>query len=292
MHPKEEFYDFEILIKSFMRFGKLCALIESIDRFYPGVTIRVVDDSPASEKRDEAWRRLGQRENTNLYFLPFNSGVCKGRNFLVSKATKPYFVLVDDDNEFTEHTDLGKLRAILKADRRCVIAGGGYLNCGISQHSYFGHAEQRGNEITRYQYGAYAPRRKVAGVVCIPCRITHNFFMANTYLFKQRNILWDERLRVREHVVFFLLLPEDLRVYYVPEVFVNHHHSRQKDPRPSVFDPDAEYLKFRFNERELHRYEELEHVKINLTPVSVYDKESRWAKIRRLLRLPGRIVLL
>src|SRR5262249_15571600 len=153
-----------------------------------------------------------------FYRLPTDVGICLGRNFLLRHVETRYFVLLDDDLEFTASTSLERLQAVLDGDPGCAIAAGEFVNWGWQLAAFHGHAEVEGTEIVKYVYGSQAPSVVVNGVRCVPCRLTQNFFMGNLAWFRTREIRWDERLKVREHIWFFLHFPRDLRIYYVPGV--------------------------------------------------------------------------
>ncbi len=62
-------------------------LIKSIKKFYPSLHNIVADDSKSPVHRPDV----------EYHVLPFDSGLSKGRNFLVKKVKTSYFLLLDDD---------------------------------------------------------------------------------------------------------------------------------------------------------------------------------------------------
>jgi len=268
---------YEILIKSFIRFDKLLHLLHSIQKYYPDVTIRVADDSPDNKERDEVCNIIRSMNNCYFYKLPFDVGLCVGRNFLLKKVKTAYFVLLDDDFAFTENTSLEKLQSVLQGDQDCIIAGGRCINFGRKSYHGHGHIEIRGNKIIRYVYGSKAPSVQINGVECVPCRMTQNFFMGNIALFRKHHIQWDERLKIKEHVWFFLNLPEELRIYYIPSVVVNHYPAGGNNT----------YTKFRYNKNELTKIERITGLKISSKRVILY--ESLGDFFLRALRKLGRM---
>src|SRR5271156_5678760 len=85
-----------VLIKTFQRPRTVNAAVAGIRRFYPLVPIIVADDSSAPVTFDHA--------GIIVHRLPFDSGVGKGRNFLVSQVRSPYLLMCDDDHVFTRET--------------------------------------------------------------------------------------------------------------------------------------------------------------------------------------------
>ncbi|XP_074791750.1 beta-1,4 N-acetylgalactosaminyltransferase 1 isoform X2 [Natator depressus] len=95
-----------IATKTFLRYDKLRALIASIRRFYPTVTIIIADDSQHPEP-------VGG-PHIEQYFMPFGKGWFAGRNLAISQVTTKYVLWVDDDFIFTPRTRVEKLVDVLE----------------------------------------------------------------------------------------------------------------------------------------------------------------------------------
>ncbi len=212
----------EILVKSFLRPSCVERLVRSIRRYYPKITIRVCDDG-----------NLDYLHDVILHKLPFYSGLSVGRNFLLSKVETPYFVMCDDDWVFTKDTKLEKLYAVISAFDDVGIVGGmiqlpdGNLREGFG-HLEVTYSEKEGRKLTRYYYGNKATSVSIKGVKCYPCRMTSNFFMGNTQLFRDFNVHWRDELKRNEHLPFFLDFPPLLKIFAVPEVSIRHEHRTNK----------------------------------------------------------------
>uniref|UniRef100_A0A8C5TYD8 Beta-1,4-N-acetyl-galactosaminyltransferase 1 n=1 Tax=Malurus cyaneus samueli TaxID=2593467 RepID=A0A8C5TYD8_9PASS len=76
-----------VATKTFLRYDKLRALIASIRRFYPSVTIVVADDSQRPEPLSGP--------HLEHYLMPFGKGWFAGRNLAVSQVTTKLEKLVD-----------------------------------------------------------------------------------------------------------------------------------------------------------------------------------------------------
>ncbi len=264
-------YAFEVLVKTFLRPHKVQRLVESIQEHYPGVTIRVADDSPDSASRRTLLADLLAR-GCHVYRLAPHSGISVGRNHLVRAVETPFFVLTDDDKVFDHRTVLERLQAVLAADADAVIAAGMNLDYGRLLRFQHGRLERDGLTLRRHLFGELAPAMTVGGVRCIPCDVTPNFFMARTSLFRRRSVAWDERFKVGhgEHVWFFASLPRDLHVYSVPEVRISHFPTRWGD---------RAYRTFRYDAGELERFTEVTGIRVE----TVWEYEGPWRSRRRRL---------
>ncbi|XP_018894624.1 beta-1,4 N-acetylgalactosaminyltransferase 1 isoform X6 [Gorilla gorilla gorilla] len=140
-----------IATKTFLRYDRLRALITSIRRFYPTVTVVIADDSDKPErvsgpyvehylmpfgkllafrKHSKVWRRIQAEKGRGrerkvaegrVLFLqppqphtPFCQGWFAGRNLAVSQVTTKYVLWVDDDFVFTARTRLERLVDVLE----------------------------------------------------------------------------------------------------------------------------------------------------------------------------------
>ncbi|XP_077991648.1 beta-1,4 N-acetylgalactosaminyltransferase 1-like [Glandiceps talaboti] len=90
-----------VVTKTFLRYDSVNQLVKSVNRFYPNMTIIVVDDSELVQPI------TGQ--NVKHYVMPFKEGWFAGRNLGLSQVSTKYFFYVDDDMVFTENTKLETL---------------------------------------------------------------------------------------------------------------------------------------------------------------------------------------
>ncbi|XP_072828628.1 beta-1,4 N-acetylgalactosaminyltransferase 1 isoform X4 [Vicugna pacos] len=95
-----------IATKTFLRYNRLRALIASIRRFYPTVTVVIADDSDKPESISGP--------HIEHYLMPFGKGWFAGRNLAVSQVTTKYVLWVDDDFIFTARTRLERLVDVLE----------------------------------------------------------------------------------------------------------------------------------------------------------------------------------
>ncbi|KAM5332687.1 beta-1,4 N-acetylgalactosaminyltransferase 1 isoform 3-T5 [Glossophaga mutica] len=104
-----------IATKTFLRYNRLRALIASIRRFYPTVTVVIADDSDKPEIIDGP--------HVEHYLMPFGKGWFAGRNLAVSQVTTKYVLWVDDDFIFTARTRLERLVDVLERTPLDLVGG-------------------------------------------------------------------------------------------------------------------------------------------------------------------------
>ena len=93
-----------VILKTFIRNKCLGDLLHSIREFYPKIKIIVADDSP--DKFHEIAKTLTDTYKADYYIMPEYKGWNSGRNLVLSQASTEYVLWVDDDFQFTKHTDL------------------------------------------------------------------------------------------------------------------------------------------------------------------------------------------
>lgn len=210
------------IIKTFHRPRSLDRLIRSIRRFYPKLAIAVADDGfTPTPKRDVDYLRLAT-----------DVGLSAGRNALIRHIRTPYFLLLDDDLEFTRETRIERLFNLV-AGGVADIAGGDYYRCKRKllfvrswwqpYHGNF-HFQDGNLRLVRESESSDSGYQR--------CDLVHNFFVART-----ADVLslggWDEELKLNEHVEFFVRAYRGgMRVAYFPDVIVRHWMERNPDYTP------------------------------------------------------------
>lgn len=199
-----------ILIKSFLRKDSVDRLIKSIRKYYSDVKIIVVDDSDSGYNFD-------YDNHIKTYNIEFDSGLSKGRNFGVSKINTEFFLLLDDDFEFTENTDIIKWMDIMIESNLDILGGDVIMNG--EKINYFGNFELVG----KYLY--YKNERYEINDKYKTCDFVLNFFIAKTY--KIREFGWDDELKLAEHTAFFFEHKNKLKVGHTDLVSINHQKINQ-----------------------------------------------------------------
>jgi len=195
-----------IIVKTYQRPRHLDRLIRSIKKYYPSIPVLVADDSPTPNIRNDV----------QYYILPPESGLSKGRNYLLRKVQTKYFLLLDDDHIIVPATNLKKMVEILEDNPPLDIVAGDYIFQGIKRQRYHGMYRKKFNFIFHYLYRS---KGKLNGYSLYD--VVQNFFVGRTDRVKE--ILWDENIQfAREHEDFFLRAKGRLKITYLSEFHVDH----------------------------------------------------------------------
>ena len=204
-----------LLIKSFMRKGCVDKLLSSIRKFYPTIKVVIVDDS-----KDPLV--FAEDPNLKVFYLPFDSGLSKGRNYGVEQIDTEYFVLLDDDFLFTEKTDLLKFYQIIENNKDQLDVLGGCVLENKKPIEYYGKfifdENSKTIEVIK-EVDHFENFNK--------CDLILNFFIAKTSKIKE--FKWDNDLKLAEHSAFFFENRNNLKVGYTTSVFINHLRLRYPD---------------------------------------------------------------
>jgi len=189
------------IIKTIERPQHLNALIKSIKEFYPNVKVIVADDG-----KDPVIR-----EDVEYHVLPYDTGVSAGRNFLIDHVKTPYFVILDDDFVFTEHTRIEELLRKFKASDLDIL--GGAVNAGGILMDYYATLDRDGDTITYNRivksHGEY-----------FTTDIIPFFFIARS---DDEEIRFDPFFKTTEHFDFFYTMKlRKKKVGFVYNVQIDH----------------------------------------------------------------------
>ena len=78
-------------------------MLDSIQKFYPGIAVIIADDSPdVYQTKIDATKY----PDAYQYIMPEFTGWFAGRALVISQVKTDYFLWVDDDFIFSEETDL------------------------------------------------------------------------------------------------------------------------------------------------------------------------------------------
>jgi hypothetical protein len=213
-----------ILIKSFMRPECVNNLLMSIRMRYD-IKIIIIDDS-------ENPLNFDYDDNIKTYNIEFDSGLSAGRNFGVSKVKTPYFLLCDDDFEFTDNTDLVNWLEIIKNSDLDILGGDVIMNG--NRIDYFGLIEKVDDRLY-YRHGNHNINEFYTEYDLIL-----NFFIAKTKKIKKYK--WNDSLKLAEHTAFFFEHKGKLKIAHTKLFSVNHQQVR-----------DLEYSKYRVRAKEFFK---------------------------------------
>ncbi|XP_036107094.1 beta-1,4 N-acetylgalactosaminyltransferase 1 isoform X4 [Molossus molossus] len=228
-----------IATKTFLRYTRLRALIASIRRFYPTVTVVIADDSDKPE--------IISGPHIEHYLMPFGKGWFAGRNLAVSQVTTKYVLWVDDDFIFTARTRLERLVDVLERTPLDLVGGAvreisGFATTYRRLLSVEPGAPGQGNCLRQRRGFHY----KLSGFPgCVVTDGVVNFFLARTD--KVREVGFDPRLSRVAHLEFFLDGLGSLRVGSCSDVVVDHA-SKLKLPWTSKDAETETYARYRYPE--------------------------------------------
>jgi hypothetical protein len=221
--------DVDFLVTAMMRRSVLERLLTSIARHYPWANIYVADQSFTSAY----WRGLkeilakkGLKSRVIVFPMPDDCGVSACRNLLAERSPNKYKLILDDDFEFTEQTDIGKMVMLMEAIPECGVVGGRVTQTGVDIH--FEHClEIKDGTVLHVPDGDRW--RTVAGM-----RAKKTGCVLNFALFRREAIAavgWDEGQKVCEHTDFYLRWKgTPYQAWYLPEVAVDHPpHEREPE---------------------------------------------------------------
>ncbi|XP_002741438.1 beta-1,4 N-acetylgalactosaminyltransferase 1-like [Saccoglossus kowalevskii] len=207
-----------IITKTFERYNCLETLIESLNVYYPGMTVLVADDSEHPRTIDAP--------NVKQYIMPFAEGWFAGRNLLLSQLTTKYFVWVDDDYIFTENTKLENFLEKLEDTNTKLDVVGAFFedeagNKFIRNRFYKTMELDPGDEDGDCMRRDGTYHRKLEGYPrCMVVDVVTNFFMAKTQ--SVRAVGFDPAYQRIGHTEFFLDGFGSLRVASCKDVFIIH----------------------------------------------------------------------
>jgi glycosyltransferase involved in cell wall biosynthesis len=203
------------LIKTFLRDDYLFDCVKSLRENYPDVHIMVADDGHCSDEKGIKLEKMGVEKYIQL---PWNRGLCQGRNALIDACQTPFFLLGDDDFYYDKEARLGDMLSLL-ADFDLV---GGAIRQGGKVLHYEADFILRKDGGIRYEKPS--ENHEPQGAVRFQrCDLTFNFFIAKTD--QARQIRWNDRIKiVYEHSDYFLACHKaNLKVAYAPGCVVDHH---------------------------------------------------------------------
>ncbi|KII66250.1 Beta-1,4 N-acetylgalactosaminyltransferase 1 [Thelohanellus kitauei] len=149
----------------------------------------------------------------------------KGRNYALRMVKSKFFLLVDDDNFFTDQTKIEKLVSILESTNANIV--GGDHSVSRTYCSYFGKLTLLRNHTTGkvtilHENGVYF-ENVLNFKYCYKVDVIKNFFVAR----KDEVVKfggWNDELHVAEHKDFFLrMLKHNVRVIFCTDIRLGHN---------------------------------------------------------------------
>jgi len=213
--------DIAVIIPSFTRINKTIEEIKSIRRYYPTTIRFYVGNQDKFNIREMGFFKELEKEGHKIYNLPFNCGLSFARNFLIKQSTEPYILIIDNDFDFYEQTNLNTLKQVLNEDKYIGISAGRVNNRDI--HTYDMYLDNINHQfyLIDKESREWKTTKEYPYIKYYYSQLALNFFLAKREIFE--DIMWDERLKMVEHNDFFFRLKKTKwKVTYVPSVVVNH----------------------------------------------------------------------
>ena len=217
--------DLTIIIKTFERPDSLNRCLTSIRKLYNDVKVIVADDSKEP---------LVNTLANEYYSLPFDSGLSRGRNFLLTKVNSKYTMLIDDDTIFTVESDLQSMLNILETTPEINLVAG-----LIKGNKHYGVMHVDGDILYKV---CGESKRKINGNKIFD--IVVNLFIARTDKLKQTH--WCDELKICEHTEYFYRYRDTLTCTVdFNTLFINT--SERNDTYTKYRDRVEEYMKLQCN---------------------------------------------
>lgn len=199
-------------ITAFDRPEHLQRLVASIRKWYPHAEIIVGDNGTL---------RASLPADVRVLELPFDCGLSRARNAIVEHCNRPFFMLLEEDFEFTESTNVEHLLDILQHDGEVGVVGGTLYTGGVKQEYAVDFHRFRSGLYLNASNGPF--RATPSGVPYQICDMCFNFA-----LFRRKVLVehpWPEHLKLGEHYPYYESLKRfaNWRVANCENVSANHH---------------------------------------------------------------------
>jgi hypothetical protein len=216
--------DCEILIKSFMRHDVLIFAIEEI-RKHCNLRIIVADDSfyicPSVKQKL-------QELNAELHQIGPDIGLSAGRNYLLRQVTTSRFLLMDNDFILKDSEAISNMMQVMDHSKAAIVGGLLWDQGASSPRSYCGFFTLEDEIVLNFYNRDKIPKVSVGDLEYYECRFCQNFFLGDTAIFKSKDILWNDDLKLMEHEDFFLRVPLNVKIVECPNVHVAHYPVMEK----------------------------------------------------------------
>ncbi|MFA5091708.1 MAG: glycosyltransferase [Candidatus Paceibacterota bacterium] len=218
--------------------------------------VAVADDghrSPAelSERKRGLYDAL-RNDGHYVTLMPFDSGLCAGRNLIVTNIATPYVLVGDDDFSYDESAGVERMLAFLDAHPDIDLIGGRVIENGTLRNyqGFLDMSDPTHFRISSLDLDHAEYRSDGDGLRWTPCDITFNFFLARTDVV--RAIQWDPLIKVAyEHSSFFFDMKKAGKtVAFTPDCVVVH---KPQDVHMQPSDR-TEYLHYRSRKSDKRRF--------------------------------------
>jgi glycosyltransferase involved in cell wall biosynthesis len=220
-----ENYDIGFICVNLLRKKETKACIDSLQKFYKNIKIYVADqDEPSGEMLE-----FYEKHNVEYYYVPYDIGISKTRNFLIEKVKEPYLLWGDNDFLFSNNSNINHGIEILQSNESIGFVGGAVSKNNVIQHYERLIQLDKINNILTYIPLEYTnpEKHEIDGIEYYYCDLTFNYVLARTNIFLNQQLRWNPLLKCAyEHTDMFLRIKEysNQRVVYCPSMNVEHKH--------------------------------------------------------------------
>ena len=215
-------------------------LAASVERYFPGTTIRIASDSGKKIDVDALLHFTTKdyitgrdlKKSVIVHDLPEDSGLSSSRNYLVKATKTPFFFLLDDDFELQEDAHLDILLEVIYTYKHIDIVAVKIPEDIKIYYDYAGVFLRYNQTIELVQHVPEGRESQILYPRTInatenignPCRqvdFVPNVFMGRTDAVG--GVLWDDELKLAEHEDFFLRFRQANRTVYTCDHIIVHH---------------------------------------------------------------------
>ncbi len=208
------------IIISFLRPAYTIGCIESLKKHYPEIQIVVGENADHNPELAEVCKQYGAK----YVQLPYDSGVCVGRNTLMEHVETEYVLVGDDDFYYDEYTGVDRMLKFLENQKDFDLIGGRVRENGILRN-YQGSIEITGRHLINRPIKLEEAKYEIdsaSKLRFIKTDLTFNFFVARAKMVKA--VPWDDEIKVAyEHESWFIDVQKaGGKVAFSPDPIVEH----------------------------------------------------------------------
>jgi len=193
-----------IILTTFIRDNLLFQTLQSIvDNPIENSILLIADQGYHSEEKTNMYDYVKSQIPCEVYYIPFDSGLSYGRNFLVNRAKElniPYCSVGGDSIQFTEHYDFVNIINFLESNEKHALVG---FDLEGSKCAWEWNFILKPNGFHFKESNEYVEHN---GINYKKIDICRNVFLAKTDILIGSP--WRNELKLCEHEVFFNDLKE------------------------------------------------------------------------------------
>ena len=248
-------YKIAICITTFLRDTLLFKTLQNIVDNYPeNCILLIADQGYHSNDKDIYYDYIKKYIPCEVYYLPFDSGLSYGRNFLVNKALEmniPYCLISADSIQFKEKYDFDNIISFLMTDEKYALCGF-ELEGSKCPWEYDIFVDKKGIHLIYTEN--YIEHNSIKYKKVDICR---NIFLART---KSLTNLWDNEMKLGEHELAFIELKNrGFQSFWTNAIKMKREANRNTD--------EYEVYRNRFG-----YYQKLLKQKLNIKNWVIYEK--------------------